>query len=99
MQSFYKQQGIGLLAAIAIALVAAAAASFFSSWYASNKIMHANRCTSDLLKMQADEQLYQQSKLSGSPDAAICEKINNAIKQYNKTCGADFGTFTLKKCP
>ncbi len=98
MNSLIKQKGIGLLAAIAIALVAAGAAAFFSSWYAADSIGHSNRCTRDLIRMQSDEILYRQSVASGNPDKTLCEQINHDITQYNATCGKDFGTFALKEC-
>ncbi|GAB3024814.1 hypothetical protein [Bowmanella dokdonensis] len=99
MKPFNRQQGIGLLAAIVIALVAAGAAAFLSSWYAADSIAHANRCTTDLLRMQHDENLYRQTVQSGSPDAALCNQINQDVDQYNQTCGEDFGTLPKLECP
>lgn len=99
MRQLLRQRGITLLAAIVIALVAAAAAAFFSSWYAADKIAHSNRCTSDLLRMQHDENLYRQSVDSGSPNISLCNQINNDVAQYNNTCGKDFGTLPTLDCP
>lgn len=99
MRFLKHQRGIGLLAAIVIALVAAGAAAFFSSWYSSNAIQHSNRCTGDLLRMQGDERLYQQSVASGNPDAQLCRQINIDVTQYNNTCGEDFGTLPSLNCP
>ncbi|GAA0854944.1 hypothetical protein [Aliiglaciecola litoralis] len=98
MQTLPKQKGITLIAAILLALAAAALAALLSGWYSANAVAHGNRCTRDMLRMQTDENLYNQSVASGSPDVALCNKINNAIDQYNKTCGSDFGTFPRKTC-
>jgi lipopolysaccharide export LptBFGC system permease protein LptF len=98
MRTLTRQKGISLLAAIVIALVAAAAAALLSSWFSANSVAHSNRCTRDMMRMQADEVLYQQSVANSNPDQALCNKINRAIEQYNRTCGEDFGAFTKKDC-
>ena len=83
-----------LLAAIAGAIISA----LVSAWYASDRIAHANRCTSDIVRMMGDERLYRQSVDSGSHDRSLCDQINADVGQFNTTCGEDFGALPTLDC-
>ena len=102
MKSIKNQIGaITLAAALGylLALIAGAIISaLVSAWYASDKIAHANACTTDIVRMMGDEKLYRQSIDSGSPDRNLCGQINNDVDQFNRTCGEEFGVLPRLNC-
>lgn len=93
------QRGFTIFEFLVAGALAIIAASLVVTAYSTNRIEHANQCQTDLIAMLQMESHWVQSAASGNPDMALCTQINTRVIQYNDTCGEDFGTVTLLKCP
>ena len=90
-----QQGAVQLIAVLIGALVVAIG---FAIW-AWNKNAKAEKCLKTLEgPIMTYNNQWQASKVNGSPDAGICRQLNTFIQQYNKSCGADYGTLPLENC-
>ena len=92
----YQSGAVWVIVIVGILLIIAA--TLLSTWWNTDRTLHATRCQNDILSMQTMERQYRQSVADNNPDAGLCAQINDKVRQYNTTCGEDFGNLPEVNC-